>query len=155
MLLSRNFPLDEALESQEAERKGIDNTPTPEVIENLKFLFTNLVQPIRDKWGITIISSGYRSPELNRSIGGSLTSQHVMGQAADLKFTGGVDKLQVAKWIIAEKLPFDQLILEAYDPANVSKGWLHVSLTKGFNRKQVMTATFKGGKVQYSVGLPV
>lgn len=154
MQLSKNFTLEEAIESQTAERNNIDNTPDAATIANLKFLFENLVQPIRDKFGVTIISSGYRSPKLNRAIGGSLTSQHVLGQAVDLKFANA-DKLQVARWVIASGLKFDQLILEAYDPANIKKGWLHLSLNNGANRMQVMTATFSNGKAIYTKGLPV
>lgn len=153
MKLSKNFTLDEALESQTGERNGIDNTPDDAALKNLVFLFENLVQPIRDKFGPTIISSGYRSPKLNRAVGGSLTSQHVTGQAADLKFVN-TDKLEVARWVVASGLKFDQLILEAYDPKNISKGWLHVSLTSGINRMQVMTATFVNGKAVYTKGLP-
>jgi hypothetical protein len=154
MNLSKNFTLAEVTESQTAERMGIANFPDDAALANLQFLFQNLVQPIRDKWGPVVISSGYRSPHLNRATGGAVNSQHVTGQAADLKFMGGVSKLDVARWIIDSGIVFDQLILEAFDPANLSKGWLHVSLTSGVNRLQVLTATFVAGKAQYSKGLP-
>ncbi|MFN4328285.1 MAG: D-Ala-D-Ala carboxypeptidase family metallohydrolase [Limnobacter sp.] len=153
MRLSKNFTLAEVIESQTGERNGIDNTPDASSLANLQFLFENLVQPIRDKFGPTIISSGYRCPKLNRAIGGALNSQHVLGQAADLKFVN-VDKLEVARWILSSGLKFDQVILEAYDPADIRKGWLHVSLTRGINRMQVLTANFVLGKAQYSKGLP-
>lgn len=145
--------LHEFTDSQIAERHGLNNEPDNAVIENLKFLCENLIQPIRDKFGVVIVSSGYRSPAVNRMAGGSSTSQHVLGQAADLKFVG-TDKLKVARWLAQSGLVFDQLILEAYDPANINKGWLHVSLTRGANRQQVMTARFVKGKPQYTKGLP-
>ena len=85
MLLSTNFTLEELTASDTARRLRIDNTPTDAVRQNLATLATQVLQPIRDRWRQPIIiSSGYRSPQLNRAVGGSATSQHVLGQAADL-----------------------------------------------------------------------
>ena len=64
MKLSPNFSVRELTKSQTAERKGIDNTPTEEHLENLKLLCENILQPVRDEWGVVSVSSGYRSPEL-------------------------------------------------------------------------------------------
>ena len=69
MKLSQNFSLRELTKSQTAERKGIDNTPTDEHIENLKLLCENILQPVRDEWGVVSVSSGYRSPALCQAIG--------------------------------------------------------------------------------------
>ena len=88
MNLTENFTLDEMIKSQTAERKGIDNYPEKEHIENLKLLAENILQPIRDKFGAFIVSSGYRSPELCVAVGSTIKSQHAKGQAADFEVSG-------------------------------------------------------------------
>ena len=79
MKLTPNFSVRELTKSQTAERKGIDNTPTEEHIENLKLLCENILQPTRDEWGVVSVSSGYRSPSLCQAIGSSEKSQHARG----------------------------------------------------------------------------
>ena len=69
--LSKNFTLAEFIKSQTATRKGLDNTPGAEHLENAKALFENVVQKVRDKFGVTVINSGYRGPALNEAVGGS------------------------------------------------------------------------------------
>ena len=89
MQLSKNFSLQELIKSQTAERKGIDNTPSPEHQENLKLLCTSILQPIRDHFSrVVSVSSGYRSPELCTAIGSKITSQHARGEAADFEIFG-------------------------------------------------------------------
>ena len=88
MLLSKNFSLLELTKSQTAERKGIDNKPTAEHIENMVALCENILQPVRDQYGSFIVSSGYRCPELCIAIGSSKDSQHAQGQAADFEVAG-------------------------------------------------------------------
>lgn len=152
MKLSENFTLREFTKSQTASRRGIDNTPSDEHLDNALALFENVVQPVRDYFGPTIITSGYRSPELNQAIGGSPTSQHSVGQAADLEVLG-VSTAAVCEWI-AENVEFDQLILEFYTPGQTNSGWVHVSYVKdGVNRKETLTATKVNGRTQYSYGL--
>ena len=86
MKLSDNFSLNEFTKSQTALRNGIDNTPSEEVIENLKALCENVLQPIREYFLMPVfISSGYRSAALNHKLGSSISSQHVQGQAADIE----------------------------------------------------------------------
>ena len=109
MKLSLNFSLKELTASQTADRKGIDNTPTEEHIENLKLLCENILQPTRDEWGIISVSSGYRSPELCLAIGSSERSQHARGQAADFE-CHRVDNKMLFEWITNE-LDYDQAIL--------------------------------------------
>lgn len=155
MQLSANFHLHEFLASQTATRRGIPNTPTSVHTNAIVALVTNVMQPIRTKFGPTTITSGYRSPALNAMIGGSTTSQHSKGEAADFKIPG-VSNYDVTVWI-RNNLIFDQLILEGHNPAlGPNSGWIHVSFATGRpNRKQVLTATFTNGKAHYTGGLHV
>ena len=99
-----------------------------------------------------MISSGYRSPELNKAIGGSENSKHCHGMAADFECRGarGASNLEVAHWI-RDNLTYDQLILEYYDGRDPYSGWVHVAFNKGKNRQQTLTKV-KG--VPYTAGLP-
>lgn len=151
MRLSKNFTLKEFTKSQTAERKGIDNTPNNEHLENAEFLFGNVVQKVRDNFGTTVINSGYRGPELNEAVGGSKKSQHCHGQAADIEVPG-VSNYEVAKWI-TENCDFDQVILEFYTPGIPDSGWVHVSYKQEGNRKSILTAMKENGKTVYKVGL--
>ena len=111
MQLSENFSLNELTKSQTATRKGIDNKPTSEKVENLKSLSINILQKIRDHYNKPVrVTSGYRSPELCVSIGSSVKSQHAKGEAADFEITG-IDNFDLAIWI-SKNLEFDQLISE-------------------------------------------
>jgi len=136
MRLSKNFVLSEITHSNTALRKGIPNTPTKQHLQNLQLLITNLIQPMRDELGPIRISSGYRSPRLNRAIGGSTKSQHCKGQALDVQFwrNGEMCNKEVYDWILKSGLDFDQMINE-FDFA-----WIHVSLKDKNNRKQVLEA---------------
>lgn len=151
MKLSENFYLNEFTKSQIAERHGLDNTPTNEVIENLKLLCQYILQPVRDHFKRpVIISSGYRSPEVNRLAKGSPTSQHVIGMAADFEING-LSNLALAEWI-RDNLVFDQLILEFWVPEDPNSGWVHCSYNQAKNRKQTLTinkyGTFSGFKTK-------
>lgn len=153
MYLSKNFTLEELTASDTAERMGIDNEPDDTVIANLKFLCEKVLQPIRDEFGPVIILSGYRSYPLNLAIGGSKSSQHCSGQAADLRFVNA-SIVDVAKWIKKTGLIVDQCIVEGYNAKNPAKGWLHVSVTNGANRNAFLTATFTNGRATYTGGIP-
>jgi hypothetical protein len=146
MKLSNSFNLIEFTSSETASRRGIDNTPSIAVIENLRLLCENVLQPLRDKYGKSInITSGYRSPKLNKAIGGSSTSQHCYGQAADIQ----VDKKDYLKvWEILKTLPFDQIIFEFGTES--APDWIHVSYVQGKNRGQKLKAVKNiFGKTQY------
>jgi hypothetical protein len=149
--LSENFTLQEFTKSQTAERRGIDNTPVEGHLENAKALFENVVQPVRDNFGVTVINSGYRSGDLNYAIGGSNTSQHCKGQAVDIECPG-TPNYDVAKWI-EDNLDFDQLILEFYTPGIPDSGWIHVSYKTEDNRNASLTAMKENGKTVYKPGL--
>ena len=152
MKLSANFSVSELTRSQTATRKGIDNSPNEEQLASLQALCENVLQPIREHFGMPVrISSGLRVPELNTAIGGSATSDHCKGMAADIEIPG-VDNKELAEWIGAN-LEFRQLILEFYTAGDPDSGWVHVSYNKDDNKQQVMTATKQGGKTVYLPGL--
>lgn len=156
MKLSPHFTLKELTKSDYAARKGISNDPPPEVIENLKALCENVLEPLRVAVATPVsISSGYRSPAVNKAIGGNPKGQHPLGEAADFEVFGFDNKL-LAEKIISMELPFDQLILELYVPGQPNSGWLHVSHKRnGTNRAEVLTATkAANGKMAYTKGLP-
>lgn len=145
MQLSPNFTLAELTRSDTATRLGIDNTPPAAVISALRHLCERVLEPTRRQFGRPVrVNSGYRSPRANSAVGGSDTSQHVFGEAADLEIPG-IANGDIAIWI-RDNLVFDQLILEAYTPGQPSSGWVHVSLTtRRVPRKSVLTATPRGG----------
>lgn len=135
--LSPHFTLAECVQSQVAKLKGIDNTPDEFAIENMRRLCCQILEPVRENYGIPInVSSMFRSPELNRAMNGSKKSQHMHGCAVDFKVKD-VPNLELAIWI-RDNLIFDQLILEAptSDPFH---GWVHCSLISGQNRMQTLT----------------
>jgi uncharacterized protein YcbK (DUF882 family) len=138
MKLTQHFTLEEMIKSQTGARKGIDNTPGPEVIENLKHLCENVLEKIRANFARPItINSGYRGPALNKAIGGAKNSQHLTGQAADIEIAG-IDNKTLFNWI-KDNLQFDQLILEYYKEDVPNSGWVHVSWNSLRNRKHVLT----------------
>ena len=148
MKLTENFSLNELTKSQTAERKGIDNTPSPEHQDNLKSLCTYVLQPIRDHFSrVVSISSGYRSPELCVAIGSKITSQHASGCAADFEIFG-VSNKELADYI-NEELEYDQLILEYWKESDPNSGWVHCSYSKNNNRKQYLKAVKIDGITRY------
>jgi len=150
--LSKNFALSELTKSATAERLNVDNTPNLYHLVNLTHLAIHILQPVRDKFGVITINSGYRSPTLNAKVGGSKTSQHCNGQAADFESTK-ISNPDLAKWI-EKNLIFDQLILEFYDGVDPNSGWVHCSyVLDGSNRGKTMTALRVNGKTQYKTGL--
>ena len=95
----KHFTIHELTRSATADRKGIDNTPSKQVIENLTALVDNVLDPLREAWGKPIhVNSGFRSPELNRAVGGVPGSQHMKGEAADI--TAGSQALNRKLYIL-------------------------------------------------------
>ena len=138
--LSQNFKLKEFEKSFVAKRKNIDNcVHDKETFKSLEKLCKNIVQPIRNHFKIPFSpNSGYRSITLNRYIGSSDTSQHVLGQAVDLEIPG-VNNEELFNFI-KDELDFDQVILEYYDGVDPSSGWVHVSyVSNKDNRNRAMT----------------
>ncbi len=150
MNLSKSFTLNELTKSQEATRLGIDNTPNEEHILNLKLLCENILQPIRDFYGMPVsVSSGFRSPDLCEAIGSSRTSQHARGQAADFEIFSVANK-ELAEFII-KHLDYDQCILEFWNENEPNSGWVHCSFNSQGNRKQFLQAQKLNGRVVYTV----
>ena len=148
--VSKNFALSEMVKSATAERLNVDNSPSDIHLVNLTHLAIHILQPVRDQFGVITINSGYRSPALNAKVGGSKTSQHCNGQAADFE-SFSTPNPDLAKWI-ANNLEFDQLILEFYDGVNPNSGWVHCSYNLMGNRKKIMTALKTKSGVQYKNG---
>lgn len=124
-----NFTITELCRSETAKKAMINNTPPMGVADNLMLLIVNLLQPLREKLGKpVIITSGYRCAYLNKLVGGKETSQHVMGQAADIRVKGMTPPALCA-FIKSSGLTVDQCINE-YDQ------WVHVSYRKEGNRNQ-------------------
>jgi zinc D-Ala-D-Ala carboxypeptidase len=150
MNLSKSFTLNELTKSQEATRLGIDNTPNEEQILNLKLLCENVLQPIRDFYGMPLsVSSGYRSAALCEAIGSSSKSQHTKGQAADFEIFGVANK-DLADFVV-KNLDYDQCILEFWNENEPNSGWVHCSFNASGNRKQFLKAEKLNGRVVYTV----
>lgn len=152
MKISEHLDLSELIRSESAKRKGIDNTPSADIIDNLKKLAENVFEPIRNNFRVPIIiSSGFRCVKLNESIGGASSSQHCKGEAIDIDMDGtpnGVTNAMVFNYI-KDKLEFDQLIWEF--GTNENPDWCHVSYeSNGKQRKQILKATRIDGKPHYS-----
>lgn len=132
------FTIDELTRSKTAAARGIDNTPTSEVAANLAALISDVLDPVRERWGRPIrVNSGYRSEALNQAVGGVATSQHRLGEAADITAGNEADNAQLIGLIramMAEgSIAVDQLIDE------VHLTWIHVShKTAGKNRGEIL-----------------
>ena len=152
MQLTTNFSLHELTKSETALRMGFDNTPGEAETEALRLLCEKVLQPVRDHYGKGVkVNSGYRSPESNAAVGGSKTSDHCKGMAADIEIPG-VANAELAQWIM-DNLDYTQLILEFYTPGIPDSGWVHVSYDPANLKKQELTATKVAGKTQYLPGL--
>lgn len=146
--LSPHFALREFLYSETAERRGLAIIPDEDIVANLRRLCTDLLEPIRVQIGMPlVINSGYRPLWLNELIGGSKTSAHRFGCAADIRVVG-MTPLQFCRWIVARPFVFDQCIYEGT--------WTHLGIRwdDAPPRGQVLTARFDSAGVHYSVGLP-
>lgn len=133
------FTFNELCASATAQRKGIDNTANAQVRVNLTALVSNLLDPLREKFGGPIIvTSGYRCAKLNRAVGGTSKSQHLTGQAVDIKPASNkaADMRRLFDLVQTSGLPFDQLIWEY--GTKTAPAWVHVSFCEGRNRRQVL-----------------
>ena len=141
MKLTPNFTLAELCKTN----TGLFNAPNTDQIMNLKVLCEQVLQPLRDYYGMVTINSAFRSPAINKAVGGSSTSQHLRGEAADIVIKD-VGNDEIWKYI-KENLPFDQLILEHNKQCSPESGWVHVSYAMR-NRRQAMSCVAAGKYVQ-------
>ena len=152
MKLSENFSLAEMVKSDTALRLDMENTPGDEEIANMQALAENVLQKVRDHYGKGVkVNSGFRHPDVNAKVGGSKTSDHCKGMAADIEIPG-IANADLAEWIV-ENCEFRQVILEFYTPGIPDSGWVHVSYNPDDNKKQVLTAMKENGKTVYKPGL--
>ncbi len=152
MNLTTNFTLAEMVKSDTALRHDMDNTPGEIEIENLKRLAEKVLQPVREHYQRGVkVNSGFRHPDVNAKVGGSKTSDHCKGQAADIEIPG-IPNADLAKWI-TENLDFTQVILEFYTQGVPDSGWVHVSYDPQNLKKQALTAVKQNGKTVYLPGL--
>ena len=127
------FSIVELCRSRVAERKKIKNEPTKAIEKNLEALVENVLDPLREAWGRPIhVNSGYRCAELNKAVGGSPTSHHVKGMAADITAGDTIANIKLFNLVLKLGLPFTQLI----DERNYT--WLHVSYDGENLKKQVL-----------------
>jgi len=149
--ISKNITYDEAIHSQTAKRLGIENKPNDEQLGNMLTVAQMIFQPLREWVGGPIkINSFFRSPELNKAIGGSSKSQHCKGQAIDIDDVyGHASNAAMFDWIRAN-LDYDQMIWEFGTDQNPS--WVHISyVDKQSNRNRCLKAYKEKGKTKYMV----
>lgn len=126
------FTIEEMTKSSTAKANGIDNTPSEEGVLKLQKLIEAVLDPLREWYGKPIkVNSGYRCEALNKAIGGAKSSQHMLGEAADIT-VGSKEKNEELFNYIKDNLEFDQLINES------DFSWVHVSYREGRLRKQVL-----------------
>lgn len=132
--MAKYFTIGELCKSDVAFARGLANTPTDQAtVGRMDALMNDCLDKVRELWGKPIgVNSGYRSPELNRAVGGASNSQHLKGEAADITAGGREDNRKLFDLIVASDIAFDQLI----DESNYK--WLHISYRTDNNRKQVL-----------------
>lgn len=150
MKISDHITYAEAIHSQTAKRKGIDNTPNPNQIEAMRLLAEKVFEPLREWVGGPIkVNSFFRSPELNTKIGGSKTSQHCKGQAIDIDDVYGYKTNSEMYHWIKENLSFDQMIWEF--GTDTQPNWVHVSYVSEENNRNRCLKAYKDdmGRTKY------
>ena len=150
-MISKHISYKEGVYSITSIRKGIDNTPNDEQLNNMELIAEGVFEPLRSYVGGPIkINSFFRCPELNAAIGGSSKSQHCKGQAIDIDDTfGRMTNAEMYHWI-KEYLDFDQMIWEFGDDDNPN--WVHISyVSEEDNRNRCLKAYKDKGKTKYMV----
>ena len=150
-MISKHISYKEGVYSNTATRRGIDNTPNEEQLDNMELIADEVFEPLRE-WvaGPIKINSFFRCPELNTAIGGSSKSQHCKGQAIDIDDTfGKATNAEMYNWI-KENLDFDQMIWEFGDDNNPN--WVHVrNVSEKENRNRCLLAYKENKKTKYKV----
>ena len=150
-MISKHISYKEGVYSVTAIRKGIDNEPNEKQLSNMKLVAEKIFEPVRTHFKVPIkVNSFFRSPDLNKAIGGSTRSQHCKGQAIDIDDTYGKIKNSDIYWWIKENLDFDQMIWEFGN--NDNPDWVHVSyVSPDKNRNRCLKAYRDDGKTKYMV----
>ena len=150
-MISKHISYKEGIYSRTALRLNIKNEPNKEQLKNMKLLAEKVFEPLRIEVGGPIkVNSFFRSPELNKAIGGSSKSQHCYGQAIDLDDTFGHMSNAQMYYFIKSELDFDQMIWEFGNDGNPN--WVHVSyVSPEANRKRCLKAYKENGKTKYMV----
>ena len=150
-MISKHISYKEGVHSITAIRKGIDNEPNEEQLANMKLVANNVFEPLRVFINGPIkVNSFFRSPDLNKAIGGSTKSQHCKGQAIDIDDTYGKATNAEMYWWIKENLDFDQMIWEF--GSNDNPDWVHVSyVSPDKNKNRCLKAYRDNGKTKYMV----
>jgi hypothetical protein len=150
-MISKHISSKEGVYSTTAERKSIENVPTEEHLCNMQVLAHNVFEPLRQWVGGPIsINSFYRSPKLNKAIGGSSSSQHCKGQAIDIDDTYGHKTNAEMFNFIKKNLDYDQMIWEFGDDENPN--WVHISyVSEDSNRRRILQAYKENNKTKYKV----
>ena len=149
--ISKHISYAEAIHSNTAKRRGIDNTPNPTQVEAMKITAEKIFEPLREFVGGSIkVTSMFRSAALNEAIGGAKSSQHMKGQAMDLDDVyGRKTNAEMYQWI-KENLNFDQLIWEF--GTDMNPNWIHVSyVNEEDNRNRCLKAYKENNKTKYKV----
>lgn len=153
MKISDHISFKEAVRSNTATRKGIENTPPQEIIEKMKITAKNVFEPVRNHFGIPIrVNSFYRSVRLNQAIGGSPWSQHCKGEAIDIDDTiGGLTNKQMFNFI-KSNVDFDQLIWEF--GTNQNPAWIHVSYKSPEKNRKIILRAITNPKTKRAKYIP-
>lgn len=147
--ISKYISYEEGTKSRTAETLGIDNTPNQAQLAAMRLLAKEVFEPLREHFNRPIVvTSFFRSPQLNKMVGGSATSQHTNGEAMDIKVTGSNPSNADIFLFIKDRLKFDQLIWEHGNEQNPA--WVHVSYSATNNRGQVLRAKKTTGKTRYT-----
>ena len=147
MRLTEHFTKEEMERSSTAIRKGLANVCPPELLPNMQKVADHL-ELIRMHFNAPLrVLSCYRSPEVNKAVGGSKTSAHRFAMAADCT-VDGVSVHDLCKWCADNIEDYDQIIFEFGNT-----GWMHIGFTNGKPRKQLLTATKQNGRTVYQSGL--
>jgi hypothetical protein len=150
-MISKHISYKEGVYSITAIRKGIDNEPNEKQLSNMKLVAEKIFEPVRIHFNTPIkVNSFFRSPDLNKAIGGSTKSQHCKGQAIDIDDTYGKATNAEMYWWIKENLDFDQMIWEFGN--NDNPDWVHISyVSPDKNRNRCLKAYREDGKTKYKV----
>lgn len=149
MNISEHISYSEGKFSATATRLSIKNDPPPEIVKTMRITAENVFEPVRKKFSVPMkIISFYRSPALNKAVGGAKKSQHMIGEAIDVQGTSGVTNADIFHYLRTNKVDYDQIIAEF--PISGEPAWIHMSYTKKrHNRNQPLIATKQKGKTVY------